>query len=192
MRKPASDTLKPKVDANRKYLRPDEADRLIEAAGKRGRYGFRDMLLLRITYRHGLRAAETCEMQWEQIDLDHGTVEMRRLKNGTAGTHTMDRDELRDMRKLRKVNTGAYVFETERGGPLSTDTLAYIVREAGKVAGLGEKIHPHMLRHAAGYNLVNKGVDMRLIQAFLGHRTPTMTMLYTEVSPLRLAAVRVR
>ena len=45
---------KPKV-ADRRYLRPDEARRLIEAAGKRGRYPFRDRVLLRLVYRHGLR-----------------------------------------------------------------------------------------------------------------------------------------
>lgn len=192
MRKPASMDVKPKVADGRKYLRPDEANRLIDAAGERGRYGFRDKALLRLTYRHGLRASEACEMRWEQIDLEHGTILVERLKRGKTASHSMDRDELRDLRKLRKVNTGAYVFETERGGPMGRDTLAYIVREAGKAAGLGDHLHPHMLRHAAGYSMVNQGVDLRLIQDFLGHRSPQMTMLYTEVSPKRLAAVRVR
>ena len=44
--------------------------------------------------------------------------------------------------------TGLYVFETERGGPLSADALQYITREAGKLAGLDLEAHPHMLRHA--------------------------------------------
>lgn len=192
MRASASNDVKPKVAASRKYLRPDEANRLIEAAGLRGRHGFRDKALLRMTYRHGLRASEAVEIRWEQIDLEHGTITVTRLKRGKTGNHTMDRDELRDLRRLRKQNTAAYVFETERGGPMGRDTLAYIVREAGKAAGLGDHMHPHMLRHAAGYSMVNQGVDLRLIQDFLGHRSPEMTMLYTEVSPQRLAAVRVR
>jgi type 1 fimbriae regulatory protein FimB len=66
------------------------------------------------------------------------------------------------------------------------------VAEAGKVAKLAVPAHPHMLRHAAGYALINDEVDVRLVQEFLGHRAPSMTMHYTAISPKRLAAVRVR
>jgi type 1 fimbriae regulatory protein FimE len=96
------------------------------------------------------------------------------------------------LRKLRKGVTGLYVFETERGGPLSVDALQYIVREAGKLAKLDVEAHPHMLRHAAGYKLANDGTDTRLIQSFLGHTDIRHTAHYTAISPKRLAAVRVR
>ena len=65
------------------------------------------------------------------------------------------------------------------------------VKAAGEACGL-PNVHPHMLRHSAGYCLVNQGQDMRLIQDFLGHKTPTMTQHYTAISPHRLAALRVR
>ena len=65
--------------------------------------------------------------------------------------------------------------------------LQYVVAEAGKAAGLPEELsHPHALRHAAGYSLINADVDVRLVQEFLGHKTPAMTMHYTAVSPTRL------
>ena len=64
---------KPKVE-DRRYLRPDEAHRLIDAAGKRGRYPFRDRVLVRLVYRHGLRASEAVNMRWSQLDLDAGSV----------------------------------------------------------------------------------------------------------------------
>jgi integrase len=95
----------------------------------------------------------------------------------------MDRDELRDLRKLRQQVSGLYVFETERGGPLSVDALQYIVREAGKLAGLGVDAHPHMLRHAAGYMLANAGTDTRLIQAFRGHRDIRHTTRPRPITP---------
>ena len=68
---PRSAGEKPKV-TDRRYLRPDEARRLIEAAGKRGRYPFRDRVLLRLVYRHGLRASEAVGMRWSQLDLERG------------------------------------------------------------------------------------------------------------------------
>jgi len=60
-------------------------------------------------------------------------------------------------------------IETERDCPLPVEALQYIVREAGGAAKLGVAVHPHMLRHAAGYSLANDGTDTRLIQAFPGH-----------------------
>jgi type 1 fimbriae regulatory protein FimB/type 1 fimbriae regulatory protein FimE len=182
---------KPNVQ-DRRYLRPDEANRLIVAAGKRGRYPFRDRVLVRLVYRHGLRASEAVNMRWAAVDLEAGVLHVARVKGSKDSTHSLDRDELRDLRKLRQQVTGLYVFETERGGPLSVDTLQYIVREAGKLAKLDVEAHPHMLRHAAGYCLANEGVDTRLIQDFLGHADIRHTAHYTALSPRRLAAVRVR
>ena len=171
MRQTASPGKKPKVTA-RRHLRPAEANQLIAAAGQRGRYPFRDQVLVRLVSRHGLRASEAVGLRWSQIDLDAGVIRIARVKGSQDSTHTMDRDELRDLRKLHQQVSGLYVFETERGGPLSVDALQYIVREAGRLAGLGVDAHPHMLRHAAGYMLANAGTDTRLIQAFLGHRNP--------------------
>jgi type 1 fimbriae regulatory protein FimB len=70
--------------------------------------------------------------------------------------------------------------------------MQYIVREAGEAAGLGVAVHPHMLRHGAGYALINDGIDVRLVQEFLGHASITSTAIYTAISPKRLAGVRVR
>jgi site-specific recombinase XerD len=97
----------------------------------------------------------------------------------------------RDSRKLRQHVTGLYVFETERGGPLSVDALQYMVREAGRLGRLDLDVHPHMLRHTAGCCLANQGVDTRLIQDSLGHADIRQTAHYTALSPKRLA-VRVR
>ena len=192
MLSPLSDNEKPKVVGRRRHLRPEEAAKLITAAGKRGRYPERDKLLLRLSYRHGLRASEAVGLRWDSFDLDGGTLTISRAKGGRTSTHTIARDDLSALRKMRKATNGPWVFETERSGPLSVDAMQYIVREAGKLAGLGDELHPHMLRHGAGYALINDGVDVRLVQEFLGHASITSTAIYTAISPKRLAAVRVR
>jgi integrase len=56
---------------------------------------------------------------------------------------------------------------------------------AAASAGLKLKAHPHMLRHACGYALANKGHDTRAIQAWLGHRSITSTAVYTALAPNR-------
>jgi site-specific recombinase XerD len=52
-------------------------------------------------------------------------------------------------------------------------------------AGLELKAHPHMLRHACGYALANKGHDTRAIQGWLGPRSITSTAVYTALAPNR-------
>jgi type 1 fimbriae regulatory protein FimB/type 1 fimbriae regulatory protein FimE len=191
MPKARSITEKPNVQ-QRRYLRPEEANRLIDAACKRGRYPFRDKILLRLIYRHGLRASEAVGLRWSAIDLEQGVIHVARAKGGRDSTHTMDRDELRDLRRLRDQTPGLYLFETERGGPLSVDALQYITKAAGKLAKLDLDAHPHQLRHAAGYALANQGVDTRLIQEYLGHASINSTVRYTALAPRRLASLRVR
>jgi integrase len=193
MLSPLSVNEKPKVAPGRRHLRPEEAAKLVAAAGKRGRYPERDKLLLRLAYRHGLRASEAVGLRWDSFDLDGGSLTITRAKGGRTSTHTVARDDLSALRKMRKETNGPWVFETERGGPLCPSTqFNTSSARPGWRPGLGDAIHPHMLRHGAGYALINDGVDVRLVQEFLGHASITSTAIYTAISPKRLAGIRVR
>ena len=197
MRKSQSANKSPHVgNRGRDYLRPDEANALIEAAGKLGRQPLRDRCLLRLIYRHGLRASEARDARWTDFELMAGsgpkTFHVRRLKGSVDSVHTLDRDEVSALRRLKADSTSPFVFVSERGGPLSPDMIASIVDRAGEAAKLGFHVHPHMLRHATGYALANEGTDTRLIQDFLGHASIANTVRYTKLAPGRLAAVRVR
>ena len=88
-----------------------------------------------VTYRRGLRASEVCDLQWHQVELDHGRMHVRRAKNGTPSVHPIRGDEIRALRKLRRENPNeAYVFLTERGGPMSTIGFHHLVQRLGKAA----------------------------------------------------------
>ncbi len=179
----------------RKYLSPDEARRVIDAAGKVGRQSERDKLLLALMYRHGLRVSEAVDLRWTDFDLDaprHRPFRVRRIKGSKDTVHTLEPDMARAMKGLKQHADGPYVFRSERGGPLSVDAVQVIVKRAGEVAGLGFRVHPHHLRHACGFYLAEEGTDTRLIQDYLGHRDMKSTVIYTETSQRRLAAVRVR
>ena len=79
----------------------------------------------------------------------------------------------------------AFVFASERGAPFGTAGFARMVERAGVEAKLGFKVHPHMLRHACGYALANRGHDTRALQAYLGHKNIQHTVRYTELTPTR-------
>ncbi len=141
----------------------------------------------RCTYRHGLRASELVDPRWDQVDSAKATLHVRRVKQGTPATHPILGDELRSLRRLQREQKpkSAFIFVSERGAPLSTAGFARMVERAGAAAKLAFKAHPHMLRHACGYALANKGHDTRALQAYLGHRNIQHTVRYTELSPTR-------
>ena len=56
----------------RKYLTAREIEKLMDHARKHSRYGHRDSTMILVAYRHGLRASEVCDLQWHQVELDHG------------------------------------------------------------------------------------------------------------------------
>ena len=104
---------------------------------------------------------------------------------GQLGLHQTD--QLRALRRLQREQEpkSPFAFTSERGAPFSTAGLARMVERAGDEAKLGFKAHLHMLRHACGYTLANKGHDTRALQAYLGHRNIQHTVRYTELSQTR-------
>ncbi len=89
------------------------------------------------------------------------------------------------MRELRRDYPDTpYLFVTERKGPMTPATARKIIMRAGELAKFPFPIHPHMLRHSAGYKFANRGPGhTRSIQQYLGHRNITHTVRYTELSP---------
>jgi integrase len=170
----------------REYLTDAEIAKLMKVAGG-NRWGHRDATMILVTYRHGLRASELVDLRWDQIDFSAATLAVRRLKRGTPSTHPIRGDELRALRKLQREQEpkAPFVFTSERGAPFTASGFARMIERAGEAAKLGFNAHPHMLRHACGFALANKGHDTRALQAYLGHRNIQHTVRYTELAPDR-------
>ena len=170
----------------REYLTDIEVARLIAAAGD-NRNGHRDSTMVLVAYRHGLRVAELVTLRWDAIDFAHGRLHVNRAKAGSPSVHPLSGRELRALRRLRREQDpeSPFVFTSERGAPFTSAGLRKLIARLGVVAGFGFPVHPHMLRHACGYALANKGVDTRSLQAYLGHRNIQHTVKYTELAPAR-------
>jgi integrase len=168
----------------REHLTVGEVEKLIDAAST-NRQGYRDELMVLLAFRHGLRAAEVCDLRWEQINFTDAALHVRRIKHGTPATHPLTGREMRALRKHQRASpgaTGAFVFVSERGAPLSAPGFSRMVERAGRAAKLGIKVHAHMLRHACGYALANAGHDTRALQAYLGHANIQNTTRYTALA----------
>ena len=167
----------------REYLTETEVEKLADAA-KGNRHGHRDTSMILTAYRHGLRVSELVDLRWNQVDFATACLHVRRAKKGTPSTHPILGDELRALRRLQREQEpkSPFVFTSERGSPLTTAGFARMVERAGVEAELGFKAHPHMLRHACGFALANKGHDTRALQAYLGHKNIQHTVRYTELA----------
>jgi integrase len=170
----------------REYLTATEVERLMKAATG-NRNGHRDATMILVAYRHGLRVSELVDLRWDQVDFRTATLHVRRLKAGTPSTHPIVGDELRALRRLQRDQEpkSPFVFTSERGAPFTSAGFARMIERAGIEAKFGFKPHPHMLRHACGYALANRGHDTRALQAYLGHKNIQHTVRYTELSPTR-------
>lgn len=149
--------------------------------------GYYGAMMILLAYRHGFGATELVYLRWDQIDFDTANLAVRRAKEGSPSNHPIRGDELRALRRVAREQDpkSAYVFTSERGAPFTTAGFARMVERAGNAAELGFKAHPHMLRHACGFALANKGHDTRALQAYLGHKNIQHTVRYTALAPDR-------
>src|SRR5262249_25204614 len=108
--RPPNDELR-----SREYLTVAEVERLMKAAQHR-RHGHRDATLILVAFRHGLRAAEICDLEWSQIEFGRSaSLHVRRVKNGKPSVHPLRGDEIRELRELhRQFPDSGFVFATER------------------------------------------------------------------------------
>ena len=166
----------------REHLDESEVLAMCQAAGAVGRHRARDAALIWIAYRHAMRVSELCALRWSQVNLRARTLYTLRAKGGAAAMHPLLPADARYLSALQSPGA-EFVFANERGGPLKPDAVRKLVKRAGALAGLEVDVHPHMLRHAAGFELLRRGQDLRKIQAYLGHRSLASTERYTALMP---------
>jgi integrase len=148
---------RPNADARaREYLTAAEVQKLMKAAGA-NRNGHRDATMVLLAYRHGLRPVELVTLRWDAIDFPHGQIHVSRAKNGAPSVHPLGGVELRALRRLKRDQEppSPFVFTSERGAPFSTAGWRKMVARLGVAAKLGFKAHPHIFRHACGFQLAN-------------------------------------
>lgn len=179
----------------RRYLTAREVQAMMLAA-RQGPTGERDYCLILLAFRHGMRISEILDLRYRDLDLSEGRINIRRLKNGFSTIHPLLSDECQaiehwnwirgNWKNIVAIDT---VFISRRGTPLSRQQAYRIIRTAGEKAGTVTHTHPHMLRHACGYELAERGADTRLIQDYLGHRNIRHTVHYTASNAARFTGL---
>ncbi|MGN2498400.1 tyrosine-type DNA invertase [Serratia bockelmannii] len=178
----------------RKYLTGEEINRLLQTiAGDGG--SVRDYCMVSMAFLHGLRVSELTALRLRDYDPLSKMIFIARLKGGMSSSHPVLPEEhvaLQAWLAERRRFAGQgqpWLFLSQQGNRLSRQRLYQLIRRYGERAGLPLALHPHMLRHACGYNLAERGNDTRLIQDYLGHRNIRHTVLYTAANAARFRQV---
>jgi integrase len=110
---------------SREHLTEREVERLIEAI-KDNRWDYRYATMVLLAFRHSLRASELVDLHWEQADLEHALLHVRRLKNGSPATHPLTGRELRALRRLQRETKSPFDDgDILHGSPLAPFALTF-------------------------------------------------------------------
>lgn len=176
-----------------RFLRPHEVHDLVAAAARDDVYGRVDSALLFAAALTGLRQGELLALRWESVDLAASRV--RVVRNVVRGQETTPKSHERRSVPLAP-EVAATLTDLTPGGPddlvfahpltngyLSRTPLMRRYRKALRAAGLDETFRMHDLRHTFGSQMAAAGVDVRRIQAWMGHESLKTTERYLHYAP---------
>ena len=173
------------------FLSTDETDALVAAPDGETPRGLRDRALLELLYGAGLRVSELVGV--DVVDLDLANRQVRVLGKGSKTRICLFGDPAAEAlrtyldRARPALVTGAQpaLFIGREGARLSVRAVQEIVRRSGVAAAVRSQVHPHLLRHTFATHMLERGADLRVVQALLGHASADTTQIYTAVTHRR-------
>ncbi len=196
---PLRNTVSPKPPKTLPHtLSLSEVETLLREPEKgKSEKALRDRAMLEVLYATGVRVSELVALELNRVNLDHGYVitlgkgsKERIVPIGDAAIRKT-RDYLSDARpRLLRGRNSEYLFVTSRtASKMSRQRFWRIIKDYALEAGIHSHITPHVLRHSFATHLLERGADLRSIQAMLGHSDISTTQIYTYVEKERLKRI---
>ena len=171
-------------------------DALLAAPDEEDPYYLRDRAILELLYATGIRVSELTGLTLDGINLDVGYVRVlgKGQKERVVPVGQMAlvaiAAYLEDHRpRLVTAKSRDAMFLSRTGRPLERTNVWRIIGKYARIAGLGNKVSPHTLRHSFATHLLEGGADLRVVQELLGHADVATTQIYTHVDPSRLKSI---
>jgi integrase/recombinase XerD len=182
------------------FLTVDEVDRLLAAPDRKTDRGARDGAMLETLYATGLRVSELVKLRLTDLNFDAGYLvaygkgkKERLVPLGEVALaslrHYVEGARPRFLRPRAPARAGDSLFLTRLGRRMTRQGFWKLLGQHAVAAGITKAISPHKLRHSFATHLVERGADLRAVQAMLGHADIGTTEIYTHVSRGHLRAV---
>ena len=172
-----------------------EIELLLKSIDKDKVFYLRDKAMIELTYGCGLRISEVLDLKISDLHLDLGFIKIygKGSKERIIPLGDVARDALIEYLnclrpKLQKLDFKT-LFLNKKGTKISRKSFYLMIVETAKSAGIKKKVHPHTLRHSYASHLLEKGMDLRLIQELLGHEDISTTEIYTHVENKKLQEI---
>jgi integrase/recombinase XerC len=178
----------------------EQAGAVLDAAGSGAAeehpVALRDLLVLELLYATGVRVAELCGLDVDDVDpgrralrvLGKGDRE-RTVVYGVPASDALRRWLARGRPALARPGSPPALLLGSRGGRLDPRVARRVVHQALAAVPGAPDVGPHGLRHAAATHMLEGGADLRYVQELLGHAKLATTQLYTQVTVERLKVV---
>jgi len=187
---PVATTSSPKLDKRLpSFLTTEEIERLLEAPDLSTPQGQRDRALMELLYASGLRVSELVSLNLEQVNLNTNEIRVwgkgskeRIALMGEPAVRALDTYLSQGRPKLLGKKRSNALFLNRYGERLIERGVQRILEKYANTAGIGRRVHPHMLRHTFATHLLDGGADLRVVQELLGHANLSSTQIYTHVT----------
>lgn len=156
---------------------------------QKNRWVLRDIVVLELLFSTGIRVSELCRLSPDTLSINGG--QLRLLIFGKGSKERIIEVEMPEAVNVverylsvfsDEIHTSDTIMVNRDGKPLSTQSVRNIVNRYADSANIALHITPHMFRHTFATSLLEAGVDIRYIQALLGHSSISTTQIYTYVS----------
>lgn len=175
--------------------RPDGAAELRSDGFSLARYGaIRNMALLDLLFATGMRVGEASALDVRDFLVEEAVFRVQGKGGRNRVACVVDEETVRIQQEHLAARrcfetTSLALFLNLSGERLSTQGIANVITQFRKEAGIERHITPHMLRHTVATLLLRNGVDIRVVQEFLGHTSIATTQRYTHISKEHLIGV---
>jgi len=175
-----------------KVLTIEEIEAILNIINADQELGQRNLALIELIYGSGLRVSELLALELGDIHLNEKYIKVsgkgakERIVPISDASRNAIRQYINDGRiKLSKKGSKS-LFINNTGTTLSRQGFTKILKGIAVAAGINIDISPHVLRHSFATHLLDAGLDLRTLQALLGHEDITTTQIYTHISSKRL------